>query len=106
MHVHRSRSTFSVGVAVYPQPDLEHLLATGDPRSWALLDMAMVRQQRGARERSCRIDRAAGTVVREIPTTLNLPTLLDIDPSAATSGAGDRSAPLLLLRPKPSGEAR
>ncbi len=88
-------------IPVYPQPDLEHLLATGNPRSWALLDMAMIRQQRGGRERLAGlIDR--WTVVREVATTLNLPTLLDIEPSAAMNGAGDLSAPLLLLRPKPS----
>jgi dolichyl-phosphate-mannose-protein mannosyltransferase len=86
-----------------PQRDLDHLFAPGDPRSWALLDMAMVRQELGARERLADlIDR--WTVVREVSTTLNLPTLLDIDPSAATNGAGDRSAPLLLLRPKPPRE--
>ncbi len=90
-------------IPVNPQPDLDHLLVPGDSRSWALLDMAMVRQQFGAPEQlGALIDR--WIVVRDVGTTLNLPTLLDIDPSAATNGAGDRSSPLLLLRPKPSEE--
>ena len=37
-------------------------------------------------------------VVREWPTELNLPTMLDADPNAARRGDGPRSASLLLLR--------
>jgi hypothetical protein len=85
-------------VPVSPQPDLEHLLAPGDSRTWALLDMAMLPQS-GAGARPAGLDER-WTVVREVGTTLNLATLLDIDPAAATDGAGDPSAPLLLLRPK------
>jgi hypothetical protein len=84
---------------VSPQPDLEHLLAPGDPRSWALLDMAMVRQQYGTPGRPPGLTER-WMVIHEVPTTMTLTTFLDIDPSAASNGAGDRSAPLLLLRPK------
>jgi dolichyl-phosphate-mannose-protein mannosyltransferase len=90
---------------VYPQPNLDRLLAPGDSRTWALLDMAMVKQQAGAQERLAELIEH-WDVVRDVPTTLNLPTLLDIDPASATSGAGDRSASLRLLRPKRPGEVR
>ncbi|MGP0066709.1 MAG: ArnT family glycosyltransferase [Isosphaeraceae bacterium] len=92
-------------VPLYPQPGLERLLTTGDPRSWALLDMAMVRQEAMPNERLAGL-LGKWDVVRDIPTTLNMPTLLDIDPAAVTSGAGDRSASLLLLRPRRPGEVR
>ncbi len=64
------------------------LLEPGDPTSWALLDMAMIRQAQLEAKiwTDCSPD---WVLVREIPTTLNLPTLLDIDPAAA-SGAIDR----------------
>ncbi len=45
-------------------------------------------------------------LVREVPTTLNWPTLLDVDPSAAMARSPDRSAPLFLFRPKRPGAAR
>jgi 4-amino-4-deoxy-L-arabinose transferase-like glycosyltransferase len=92
-------------VPVAPQPTLEALLAARDPGAWALLDAAMVRQGGGIRGRLPGLaDR--WDLVREIPTTLNLPTLLDVDPSAAASRSADRSAPLLLFRPKPPGASR
>jgi hypothetical protein len=92
-------------ISVAPQPALDALLATIDPKAWALLDAAMVRHGGGVRGRltgaSDRWDLA-----REVPTALNLPTLLDIDPSAATGSAPDRLAPLLIFRPRRPGAAR
>jgi dolichyl-phosphate-mannose-protein mannosyltransferase len=95
----------SGAVPIYPVPNLERLVATTDARSWALLDMAMVRQAGSAKSRLADL-MENWDVVREVPTTLNLPTLLDIDPAAAIGGAGDRTASLLLLRPKRPGGAR
>ncbi len=92
-------------VPVAPQPTPRALLATDDPRSWALLDAAMVRQGgdlRGGPGGSA--DR--WELARELPTTLNWPTLLDIDPSAARSPSPGRSAPMLLFRPRSPGAAR
>ena len=87
------------GVTIGRQPDLARLLDSRDPRAWAVLDMALMRQDNvaaGDLERSL----ADWLVVREIPTTLNLPTLLDIDPAAAREGRADSSAPISLLRPR------
>ena len=48
----------------------------------------------------------ATQLYRQNVTTLNLPTLLDIDPSAATNGRFDTSVSLLLLRPRRPGDVR
>jgi dolichyl-phosphate-mannose-protein mannosyltransferase len=87
------------GVAVHRQPDLAHLLEPGGSASWALLDLALIRQQNSS---ELDLDRllAGWTLVREIPTTLNPPTLLDIDPAAAREATIDTSAPLRLFRRK------
>jgi len=93
------------GVDIDRQPDLAHLLVRGDPASWAALDMAMVRQSHLTAKD---LDPLLGNwvVVRDIPTTLNLPALLDIDPSAASGRSIDASASLRLLRPKGTGDVR
>jgi len=93
------------GVEVHRQPDLAHLVKQGDSTSWALLDMAMIRQDNVVEEELNR-SLAHWVVVRDIPTTLNLPALLDIDPSAASGRAVDASASLRLLRPKGIGDLR
>jgi len=93
----------SGGVTVFPQPDLDHLLEQGDGTSWALLDMAMMRQDNVSEEDLSR-SLAHWVVVRDIPTTLNMATLLDIEPAAATSGTLNVLASLRLLRPKRAGE--
>lgn len=93
--------TFYVGggAGARVEPDLEGLLRDG-PGRWALLDWAMLRQSGDA-------DAAAAAArvlehwekVAEQPTTLNLPTLLDIDPGAArTARPTEADAPLWLLR--------
>jgi dolichyl-phosphate-mannose-protein mannosyltransferase len=86
-------------VGVHRQPDLAHLIEKRDPRSWAVLDMALIRQQNVSK---LDLDRslAGWLVAREIPTTLNPPTLFDIDPAAARGGTIDASAPVWLLRPR------
>jgi len=93
------------GVDVDRQPDLAHLLEQGDSTSWALLDMAMIRQNNIVEEELNR-SLAHWVLVRDIPTTLNLPALLDIDPSAASGRSVDASARLRLLRPKGIGDVR
>ncbi len=94
------------GVApVAPQPTLDRLLEPGLRKTWALLDAAMVRQGGTTKERLA-VTNNRWDLVREIPTRLNLPTLLDIDPSAATQREPDRSASLLLFRPRRPGAAR
>jgi hypothetical protein len=92
-------------VAIARQPDLERLVASKDTHTWAVLDMALMRQDQIA---EAELERAlAGwLLVREIPTTLNWPTLLDIDPSAPRDDQVDRSAPIRLLRPRPMEHVR
>ena len=86
-------------IAVHRQPDLPHLLEAGGATSWALLDQTLIRQQNTSEQDLDRL-LAGWTLVREIPTTLNPPTLLDIDPAAARGAIIDTSAPLRLLRRK------
>ena len=91
----------SGGVAVSPQSSLANLLAPAprDPSTWALLDSAMVRQGGGIRgQLTGSTDR--WELVQEFQTVMNLPTFLDVDPSAARGRNADRSAPLLLFRQK------
>ena len=83
-------------IAVHRQPDLAHLLKPGGATSWALLDLTLIRQQEKDLDRLL----AGWTLVQEISTTLNAPTLLDIDPAAARGAIIDASAPLWLLRRK------
>jgi 4-amino-4-deoxy-L-arabinose transferase-like glycosyltransferase len=90
-------------VAIVREPDVDQLLAEGDPNSWALLDLALVRQSPLAGGDLARL-LADWTAVRDVPTTLNLPTLLDVDPSAASGRSIDASAALWLLRPKRPGD--
>jgi hypothetical protein len=91
-------------VAVLPQADLGGLRA-GELGSWALLDTALVWRAGQGPAGMAELDRGWKRV-RSVPTELSLPTLLDIDPSAATSGRGETSAPLLLLQRVRMGDAR
>jgi hypothetical protein len=90
-------------VTVFPQPDLDHLLEQGDRTTWVLLDMALIRQDNVSQADFSRA-LAQWVVVRDIPTTLNMATLLDIEPAAARTGTLNVSASLRLLRPKRAGE--
>ena len=93
----------STGVSLDRQPSLSSLFERGDAATWALLDMAIVRQERGL---EAELERSSTdwVLVRAIPTTLNLPVLLDIDPSAATSANVDAEVELRLFRPKRAGD--
>ena len=91
-------------IVVDRQPDLDRLLKRDDQTSWAVLDMAMIRQsQLGAKD----LDRMLTNwvIVRDVTTTLSLPALLDVDPSAANERSIDASANLRLLRTKRMGDA-
>jgi dolichyl-phosphate-mannose-protein mannosyltransferase len=87
------------------QPDLRRLLEPGPRPSWAILDMALVRQDNvTATELSTLM--APWARVDEVPAELNLATLLDVDPAAATNRAIDARAPLVILRLQPAGGTR
>jgi dolichyl-phosphate-mannose-protein mannosyltransferase len=90
--------TIAGDIPLRRQPDLAHLLEPRNPNSWALLDQALIRQENIPKNEMDR--RLAGwEVFREIPTMLNAPTLLDIDPAAARAEVIDARAPICLLRP-------
>lgn len=96
----------SGGVPVFPQPDLDHLLsAPGDRSFWTLLDMAMLRQD-NVSEENLSHSLANWTVIRDFPTTLNMATLLDIEPAAANDESVNVIASLRLMRPRRAGEVR
>jgi hypothetical protein len=89
-------------IPVFPQANLPSLGA-GGAGSWALLDTAMVRGEGPGPPVLAGMD-PGWQVVRSVPTELSLPTLLDIDPSAARTGQGETLAPLLLLHRVRRGE--
>jgi len=99
--------TFYVGgrVQVQVEPDLTRLLAPGNLRLWALVDLAQLRQEGDPKTASAAL-LGRWELVREYPTQLSLPALLDIDPAAARAGRSESlSAPLWLLRPRTAGPA-
>ena len=103
----RPPATFYVGgrAEARVEPDLEALLRDGSGR-WALLDWAQLRQSSDAEEAAARL-LEHWEKVGEQPTTLNLPTLLDIDPGAARiARPTDADAPLWLLRRRGTGANR
>ena len=90
-------------IALYPMPGSEALLKPGEPRVWALVDSAILRSEAGSKSEEARVlarllDR--WEIVEEIPSTMGLPTMLDLDPASAQVPNADRSAPLWLLRPR------
>ncbi|WP_337177846.1 glycosyltransferase family 39 protein [Paludisphaera sp.] len=91
---------YLAGVATRVEPDAEALLRGGGD-AWALVDMAQLRQSGDASDLAARL-LERWEKVAEFPTTLNPPTLLDVDPGAAVvSRQGEADAPLWLLRPRP-----
>jgi hypothetical protein len=88
------------------EPDLARLIAPADPRLWALVDLAQLRQE--ARVEAATADLMdRWELVGEYPAHLSLAALLDIDPSAARAGrSASIRAPLWLLRPRTAGPAR
>jgi dolichyl-phosphate-mannose-protein mannosyltransferase len=87
------------------QPDVRRLLAPGSGRSWAVLDMALVRQASAAAE-DLRALITPWTRVKDVPAWVNLPTLLDVDPSAATDRVVDDRASLVILHFRAAGGDR
>ena len=98
-------------IGLYPMSGSDQLSKPGDPGLWAMVDAAILRsefgQPSGDSGRNL-LDRFANNweVVEEFPTTLSLPTLLDLDPGAARRDNPDRSCPLWLLRPRRPGPSR
>jgi dolichyl-phosphate-mannose-protein mannosyltransferase len=92
-------------VTILRQPGIDGLLEQGPPSTWAVLDMALSRQS-GAAAKDWERDLARWVVVHEFPSSLNLPTLLDVDPSAAGRATSDRAANLDLLRQRGAGDVR
>ena len=92
-------------VGLYPMAGSEQLSKAGDPQVWALVDSAILRSELGqpaggsGRNLPGRLANH-WEIVEEFPSTLSLPTLLDLDPAAARSANADRSCPLWLLRPR------
>ncbi len=101
--------TFYLGqsrrVTVERQPSLSRLLEPADATSWAVLDMAIIRQDK-ALEVDLVPQAARWTLVRAIPTRLSLPVLLDIDPGAAGGANANPEVELRLLRPKRAGDPK
>jgi 4-amino-4-deoxy-L-arabinose transferase-like glycosyltransferase len=91
------------GAAVVRHPDYDQFLRAADATSWAVLDLSLLRQN-GALPREMERLNGRFVVVRSFRDRLNLPTLLDIDPSAAGGGPIDLAGSLLLLRPRRAGE--
>ncbi len=99
--------TFYLGratsVGLETQPGLATLLEPKDDGSWALLDTALVRQDKNAAAELSRLS-AAWVLVQSFPSTLSLPVLLDIEPASAAAGAVDARVELRLMRPKRAGD--
>ncbi len=84
-------------VAVNRQPVLNAMLEQGEPGSWAVIDMGLLRQD-GVSALELERFLTGWTIVSKVATTLNPPTLLDVDPSAARADRPDASAPIWLVR--------
>lgn len=94
--------TFYLGgkVPTKAESNLAGMMEAGNPGHWALVDLAMLRQEPD-HHAVLEILLSHWELVHEYPTQLNLPTLLDVDPGAATSGRSEAvNAPLWLLRPR------
>jgi 4-amino-4-deoxy-L-arabinose transferase-like glycosyltransferase len=90
------------GVPVFTQPDLAHLLVPAAPDTWALLDMAMVRQDHVTDAELSQLV-TGWEEVGEVSTTLNRVTLLDIEPEVVRGAPWNSSASLRLFRPARAG---
>ena len=98
-------------VGLYPMSGSDQLSMAGGRGVWALVDSAILRSELGEPSGGSGrnlLDRFAKDweVVEEFPTTLSLPTMLDLDPGAARRENADRSCPLWLLRPRRTGPSR
>jgi dolichyl-phosphate-mannose-protein mannosyltransferase len=87
-------------IPVQTEPNLARLLEFTDRQTWALIDVAQLRQEGDLKTAKSRL-LSRWEIVHEYPTFLNLPTLLDVDPGAARVGDSELIAePLWLLRPR------
>lgn len=94
----------TAGVALAPHPDLDALLKPGPTNDWTLVDHALLRQRPDLVPAKARL-MESWDLVHEYPTTLNLPSFLDIDPGAARGKIEPSmlECPLWLLRPRVNG---
>jgi hypothetical protein len=83
--------------------DLVRLNERARDVSWALVDVAQLRQEGDMKSATAKL-LERWELVRSYPSRLSLPTLLDIDPAALRPGrSAPIDAPLLLLRPRTLG---
>ena len=91
-----------------PQHGLESLAGSSDPRAWGIYDAGLGNEADRGKDLPV-ILKEKWDVVSSMPTTLSLPTLLDIDPAAARSEddvSARRQVRLWLLRPRRAGGGR
>jgi hypothetical protein len=98
-------------MTLLPMSGSDSLTLPGRSDIWVLLDSAILRSEKGLKdEESVRnyLERFSKhwEVVQAFPTSLSLPTLLDLDPGAARSESADRNCSLWLLRPRRPGGNR
>jgi hypothetical protein len=96
---------FGDRVRLQIEPSLDRLLEPARPGTWCLLDTALTRAEQMPVQGLSGLSRH-WVPARDFPTSLSLPTLLDVDPVSCYEGNFDRSAPLVLLRPRRPEEIR
>jgi hypothetical protein len=103
----RPSVTFYLGqsarVSLQRQPGVRDLFGPGDASTWALIDLAIIRQDQRLEVEMNRF-RAPWILVSAFPTSLSLPVLLDIEPSAAATEIVDAQVELRLFRPRRAGD--
>lgn len=94
----------TAGVPLATQPDLDGLLKPGAGGELALVDDALLRQEADYTGTKSRLTEG-WEIVKEYPSQLNLPTLLDLNPGAARKRieSPEFECPLWLLRPRSKG---
>ena len=98
-------SQCGASLPIQPQPSLGRLLRPAGRRNLGVARHGDGPARRGI-ERAEPIERSTDWIlVRAIPTSLNLPTLLDIDPSVARAESRGPRGRSPLFRPKRAGEA-
>jgi dolichyl-phosphate-mannose-protein mannosyltransferase len=87
------------------QSGLSELLRPTDAATWALLDSAIIPQDK-ALEAELERSSSGWVLERVFPTSPSIPVLLDIDPSVASSDNAGAQVELRLLRPKRAGDPK
>ncbi len=95
----------SAGFGIERQASLGDLLRRSEGTTWALLDTAIIQQDKSL---EAELERASSGWVLErvIPTNPSMPVLLDIDPSLASSYDAGAQIELRLMRPKRAGDPK